>query len=214
MSTPSPTPSSVTPTPTVSPTPALSSCASSQNWPYNMAATAALSAATSYCTSIVSLLPQMPNGPGSCAVPNLSPPYNPPGNSDICADQGDITFSAGLDTSVEACKSYPFTFSSSDCTTALTSVINDCRLMYSIFYEMHLLTINLKATLVRRGTSTAVECQSTVWCTVSFRFLLATTVPVVIWVCHTLAVIMGGCSRARVVACLIVSETQDRLFSR
>lgn len=123
--------SPTTPPPASSPTPATPTCYSPGL--YNMRASSAVAAASTYCSRIASQAASgatvANNSPGSCSYPNNGAVYQPPAEGDTEAGMSDITFSAGQDMSNDYCKAQSVSslkIVEKDCNTALSIAINGC----------------------------------------------------------------------------------------
>ena len=128
------------PPPASSPSPATPTCFSSNL--YNMRASSAVSAASTYCSHIASQAATgqkiSNNWPGGCSYQNIGAVYQPPANGDTEAGMSDLSFSAGQDTSNDYCKAQ--TMSSlniieQDCNRALGMAINGC-MSYANFHPV------------------------------------------------------------------------------
>ncbi len=114
-----------------SPTPATPTCYGSGL--YNMRASTAVAAASTYCSHIASQAAGgatiSNNWPGGCSYQNTGAVYQPPADGDTEAGMSDLSFSAGQDTSNDYCKAQSVSslkIVETDCNTALGMAINGC----------------------------------------------------------------------------------------
>lgn len=115
-----------------SPTPATPTCFGSGNI-YNMRASSAVAAASTYCSHIASLATKgaeiANNWPGSCSYENVGAVYQPPKKGDTPAGKSDIDFTARQDTTNDYCKGQSVSslkIDEGDCNKALGMAINGC----------------------------------------------------------------------------------------